>query len=248
MISIAILVVLFAVIGLIGWIWWPDANELVDEAASGDVAGVRRCLRFGVNPNAPSLWGWEHKNKGPTALTAASRTGRLDVVKYLLEHGAKINNRDGQGNTAVIEAAGSGNLALVQYLFDQGADLHISDINGSTALHPAASLGHIPVISFLLDLGMPINITDKFGNTPLMRACQTGNVEAVRYLLSRNADASIGGYRNTAIDIVRGHLAARQRDHDLYATKNNWSESEYLTAIEPYQQILELLSAPSRGE
>jgi hypothetical protein len=56
------------VIGLAIWLWWPDANKLTGAAARGDLDGVRWCLRFGVDVNAPSRWGWHHENDGQTPL------------------------------------------------------------------------------------------------------------------------------------------------------------------------------------
>jgi hypothetical protein len=97
-----ILLLLAAIIGLPGaaiivfvvWLWWPNANKLAGDAARGDVAGVRLCLRFGVDPNAPSRWGWNHENDGQTPLTAAAQFGRVDVVRLLLKSGADANLRD----------------------------------------------------------------------------------------------------------------------------------------------------------
>ena len=146
-------------------VWWPDANQLTTYARKGDLEGVEFCRRLGVDLNEPSRWGWNLKNNGKTAMTAAAESGKTDVVKYLLQHGAEINRADGFGLTPMMGACFSGELALVEFLYEEGADPTLAGPNG-TALHLAAALGHLPVVAFLLDKGVPVNISDDSGRPP----------------------------------------------------------------------------------
>ena len=55
---------------------------------------------------------------------------KVDVIKYLIEHGADINMQDNAGCTALMRASYSGYVDLVLYLLDQGADKSIKDFQG----------------------------------------------------------------------------------------------------------------------
>jgi ankyrin repeat protein len=104
----------------------PDANRLTSCAARGDVAGVRHCLQSGVDPNAPSRWGWNHENEGQTPLTAAAQFGHVEVVRLLLEGGADPNRRDFGAEfphlTPLATAAMHGQLEVCRVLLDAGAE------------------------------------------------------------------------------------------------------------------------------
>ena len=68
--------------------------QLVQAVASGDVAGVGRLLEAGADANSESTrWSVSY----PVILIAAME-GHTDIVKLLVEHGAKINvqSRDGK--------------------------------------------------------------------------------------------------------------------------------------------------------
>jgi hypothetical protein len=52
----------------------------------------------------------------PTPLGDAAKKGRLDMVKFLVENGAR------NFNTAVVTASENGNVEVVKYLVDQGVE------------------------------------------------------------------------------------------------------------------------------
>ena len=213
---------LVAVAGLAIMIWWPDADRLTGYSAKGDIEGVRLCKRLGVDVNEPNRWGWRHDIAGETPLTAAAKNGRVDVVRYLLDHGAKINQPDGFGDTAFIAACFSGDLSLVRLLVKEGADPALIG-DGGTAMHRAASLGHIPIMEFLLKAGLPVDIPDKNGRPPLYAASMSGNLEGARFLVAHGAIEKLdAAARKELVGELRRVVGQRKRDHDLYAEKNGW--------------------------
>jgi ankyrin repeat protein len=129
MTSAAIGLPIAAVIAFALWLWWPDANKLTGAAARGDIDGVRLYLRLGVNPNAPSRWGWHHENDGETPLTAAAQHGRVDVVRVLLRSGADPDLRDSGSDypqqTPLATAAMHGQLEVCRILLEAGADPNV---------------------------------------------------------------------------------------------------------------------------
>ncbi len=132
-----ILILLAAIIGVpaalviafVVWLWWPSPNKLTRYAGLGDVAGVRVCLRFGVDPNAPSRWGWHLENDGQTPLTAAAQHGQVEVVQLLLKGGADPNLRDSGPDypheTPLSTAAMHAQLEVCRVLLEAGADPNV---------------------------------------------------------------------------------------------------------------------------
>jgi ankyrin repeat protein len=161
LIASAVLAIPVAVVAsLVLWAWWPDASRLTGAAARGDLAGVRLCLRLGVDPNTPSRWGWNRENEGQTPLTAAAQFGRVQVVRLLLEAGADPNRRDFgtefPHQTPLSTAALHGQLEVCRVLLEAGADPNLptnpmqpGDPGSWTALDWAIEAGQAAIADLL---------------------------------------------------------------------------------------------------
>jgi len=76
-------------------------------------------------------------NDGWTALHWASRRGRGEVVKLLVDMGADLEAQDNGGGTALHYATLNSHGEVVKHLVDKGANLDAQDNDGRTALHSA---------------------------------------------------------------------------------------------------------------
>ncbi|KZV62670.1 ankyrin, partial [Peniophora sp. CONT] len=56
-----------------------------------------------------------------TALHTAARSGRVEVCRLLLEHGALVEDADNDGDTPLHEAANSGHLDTVRLILQHPA-------------------------------------------------------------------------------------------------------------------------------
>jgi len=88
----------------------------------------------GGNPGVIKALLARDRSRGSAELIEASRTGRGDVVKVLLQGGANANAQDEQGNTLLMFAAGAGDLPLARMLLERGADINARNHQGVTAL------------------------------------------------------------------------------------------------------------------
>ena len=94
----------------------PTGQELVDAAWNGQLSEVKRLL---ADAGAPSInWVDTYSRSG---LHHAALGGHLNVVKYLLENGAKCSLKDNGGKTAADLAGSKRVKALLNTEANKGA-------------------------------------------------------------------------------------------------------------------------------
>ena len=110
---------------------------------------------------------------GATAFFRAAQSGDVQLMKYLLAHGADPKIASAHGDSALAAAAGIGwvegvtfewseaeNIEAVQMCLDAGIDVNMADVEGRTALHGAAHKGRTKVIQMLVDHGANLQAHD----------------------------------------------------------------------------------------
>jgi uncharacterized protein len=116
---------------------------LLRASAFGQVAVVEALLAAKADPN-----GWSF---GESALQAAAREGKANVIRALLAGGASVNARVNEySDTALVLAVQSGHVEGVKALLEGGADHTIVGIGG-TPLRFAAQQKHLPIAQVLLN-------------------------------------------------------------------------------------------------
>jgi ankyrin repeat protein len=82
---------------------------------------------------------------GMTPLMYASRDGRMEIVRTLLDAGADINVRDANDITPLIAAITNNHPDVARFLIDRGADVKAVDWYGRTALWAAVETRNMDV-------------------------------------------------------------------------------------------------------
>jgi ankyrin repeat protein len=157
-------------------------QRLLDAVQRNDRATVARALELGVPVGTKDDLG---RN---TLLLAASDAGDLDLVRFLHDKGAAVDEPDVQARGAISFAAADGKLEIVRWLADHGALVDRPDWLQRTPLFHAALGGHADVVALLIDRGASPDTADQFGDTPLIVACAKGNAAAARLLVARGAN------------------------------------------------------------
>jgi ankyrin len=122
---------------------------------------------------------------GMTPLMYASRDGRMETVRMLLDAGAEINQRDANDITPLIAAITNNHPDVARYLIERGADIKAVDWYGRTPLWAAVETRNMD-----LDNATFENSIDR---APLL--------ELIQILLERGADPNA---RTKEVPPVRG--------------------------------------------
>jgi uncharacterized protein len=162
-------------------------------ALDGDVDEMERLV--GQDPgllDARDRMGW-------TPLLYVSEDGNMGVVRWLLDKGAAINEREDTGSTALWQACSRGLAPVVRLLLERGADPAIANNRSSTPLMEASRRGHLEVVRSLLEHPSAETTINKHdgGATALWHACCTGRGAVVRALLEGGADPTIASNDGT---------------------------------------------------
>jgi ankyrin repeat protein len=107
-------------------------NALMMAAFDGDLATVKMLVLD--KKSAVNKTGW-------APIHYAATNGHLQIVQFLMAHGAMINALSPSETTPLMMAIGSGNDELIKYLLDNGADLRMRNHEGYTAIDVAQLFG-----------------------------------------------------------------------------------------------------------
>jgi hypothetical protein len=159
------------------------------DAARYDSILVAQMLvdEFGIDVNWPR---WEHVDLDRPLCAAASH-GRLNMARWLLDHGADVN---GSGGTPpLVWAAGERYVEMVRLLLDYGAKINVGGDDKCPPLASAATGGSLEVARLLLERGADPNVLYgrmQYGEPPtnaLKQAMMFGHQEVATLLRSHGA-------------------------------------------------------------
>ena len=122
---------------------------------------------------------------GGSPLSEAAGLGHVELVRYLLGAGAKLNI-PGQKESVLHAAVRSGNAELVKVVLDAGAVVNDVESLDETALHVAAENDHVEIVRLLLGAGADIKARRIFDETPLDVAVRSGAMRVQDLLRSKN--------------------------------------------------------------
>jgi len=174
-----------------------------------------RCgARAGVAMLAISIGGLA--GAAPTAEVAdAAMRGDRDQMLSLLEHGADVNEAQGDGMTALHWAVTNQDVEAARSLIYAGASVRATTrLNAVTPLWLAAQSGDAVMVYMLLDNKAEADAANGDGVTPLMIASASGNPDVVQVLIERgaNPNASERAYGQTPL-----MFAAANNEADVIA-------------------------------
>ena len=120
-------------------------------------------------------------NCGRTCLHTAAVYGKFEVLKYLVNCGASLQDTDNKGNTALSLAVYYGHLDIIKYLVTKGSSLH-GMFQGHTHLQWSAIRGHLEIMKYLLSNGAHVEEKDEDDISIIQLACMYGHIDIVVFL------------------------------------------------------------------
>jgi len=119
-------------------------TPLMSSVYDQDVTGVR----FFSRSEAAYI---NQKNiGGATALHLAARVGNLEVVKILVDGGAKLNIKDNEGWTPIMRAVVAGNVNVISYLLDNNVNASILNSSSQSVIYQSSSVSCADCLKELL--------------------------------------------------------------------------------------------------
>lgn len=167
------------------------SDKTPNETSGKDI--VRTLVERGADPNQQMFFRPPRKpgqvassSRGTTPFHRACASLDVDLIRFLLAHGAEINLNTAHGETAMMEAIGGRGseeqiIAALRVLHEAGADvnnvaqvMYINRNRGGSALHAATKRGFKKVMAELVSYGADPNIKDQDGLTSLDYAMSRG--------------------------------------------------------------------------
>jgi len=142
------------------------------------------------------------KSINGTPLQRAAQRGHVETVKFLIDHGALLEDQL-QKNKALTLAASTGHLSVVKLLILDGkVDPNTKDSEGKTALYHAAKLQDCEtgqeIAKFLLENGTDPNLFDKCEGL-LHATISKGDFDLLRLLIEHGGDPTREFYGTSSL-------------------------------------------------
>ena len=121
------------------------------------------------------------------------------IIRFLLDHGAKVNPPGNPGTFTPLHLAAEGRShAMVELLIARGADINApvphapkNSFSRQRPLHRAAQRDYPKIVELLLGKGAKVDARDDHGQAPLHLASVGGAAGVVRLLLQGGADVGV---------------------------------------------------------
>ena len=188
-------------------------DQLVVAVESGNTVSVDKLLPAGEKINGIS----SAEHLGKTPLEAAAASGDVNMVKFLIDHGAEVKARSDLGETPLHFVAKDPE--VIKVLVAKGADVNARDRDGNTPLHAFQSnfveYKQAEIIDSLLSAGASVDGRNDEGETPLIKVLKslvdcsfgtqmTGALPIADVLQRANASFSVQDYwGNSAVSLVQ---------------------------------------------
>lgn len=168
--------------------------QFIIAVKNNDYGKLRNYLQHGIDVNSLD-------KDGKTGILISTEMNNIEMIKWLVEHGADIDFRDQNkkiiDNTPFLYAGAKGLDEILDILIPLNPDVNILNGYGGNALIPACERGHVSTVKKLLErTTLDVNLINNLGWTALLETIILGDggkeyQEITRLLLKHGADLNI---------------------------------------------------------
>jgi len=192
--------------------------SLMNAIDSDDLKFVKILVKYGVDVNQCHIERWGDEEGGEFPLYMAFNLGHFEIFKYLLQHGANVNQRCSNGETVpefALEVYNPDIAPYVKLMLKYGANISKEDIL-IMALFDAIEAENIKEVKRIAATGVDLNTV--LGNsTPLWAAAAHNayhqkpvNVEIARVLIEAGADVNWKNRYGTSVLCIPMKVGAEE--------------------------------------
>lgn len=156
-------------------------TPLMDAVKQDKIEAVKFLLQQGAAKTINQTY--EDKQSYPTGYTPLFVAKSAEMIKLLLDNGAKTSYRDSTGMTVLLKNACTPK--VLKALLEADIDINEKNPNGKTALMLATKNNDFEAVKLLLEHGANVNAKDRQGDTALLLA---EDLEIIQLLLDHGAD------------------------------------------------------------
>lgn len=159
----------------------PPFQDIINAVKAGDIPALKR-----LTANSPSYFKRPAESGEPLMLVAA-RADQVPVIRFLIEHGADVNEPNSKGIRVLHYAAQSADTETVEILIQAGADLNVLSHKKNSPLMLATQHGLLKVMKKLMKAGADLKIKDDQGLSPMLNALIHKQHDALNLLMESGA-------------------------------------------------------------
>jgi ankyrin repeat protein len=198
-------------------------------AFKGDIEKVKKIITH--DPSQVNKQDFSNK----TPLYYSSAAGHVEVVEFLLAHGADIELGNDHDERPLAKAAKFNNYDVAKILLEHGAKVNCKDDLGYTPLHEASLYSGKDMVNLLLKYGADVSARSDYAYTPLHQAATSDNIEAAEALIEHGADV----FAKTSFDPNKTY---EQWELDLWKDTMNKTPQE-IAFTRGFKELAEYLQA-----
>lgn len=157
-------------------------NKFISYVGSSDTAKMSLFLKAAYDINATD-------DNGNNAMAIAVNKGKMDMIQYLADHGAKLDGTNSNGKTFLEDAIENKRKDVVEFLVAKMKETGEIQ-NAAQAVALAAKLGYADILQILGDAGAPLEMRGADTYYPIHLAVKGGNYDAMVYLVSKGVDVN----------------------------------------------------------
>eukprot|EP01035_Chromulina_nebulosa_P017308 gene17308-22849_t len=179
-----------------GWIHEVIRGTIFSSAYHGELESLKVIIKHSNNSIIDL-----HDDCDMCSLHWAALEGHVEIVEYLLDYGANVNELNQGLNSALMLAASRGHDHIVMLLKNRGADIFIRNLKDRDALYMAVLYAHrsrgLPnIIQSLTSGGVGLNEIDATGSAPIHECASRNLSRPVLLLVDAGANVNITHSRN----------------------------------------------------